>query len=82
MPLAEPHQRAGLLSVVFVVSYLAMGVPAIIGGFLVVHAGGVLLTAREYAAAVGVLAVLALIATLRTRVRQRPVASPRTCQAQ
>ncbi len=80
VPLAEPHQRAGLLSVVFVVSYLAMGVPAIVGGFLVVHAGGVLSTAREYAAAVGVLAALALVATLRSRVRSQ--AQPLTCPAQ
>jgi MFS family permease len=30
MPLAAPHQRAGMLSVVYVISYLAMGLPAVI----------------------------------------------------
>jgi len=61
LPLARPHQRAGVLSTLYVVSYLAMGVPAVIGGYLVVHGGGVLATAREYGLAVIVLALLALL---------------------
>jgi predicted MFS family arabinose efflux permease len=59
VPLAAPHERAGVLSLMYVVSYLAMGVPAVIAGFLVVDAGGVLTTAREYGVATMVLAVLA-----------------------
>jgi len=55
LPLAEAHQRAGVLSIVYVVSYLAMGLPAVIAGFLVVHAG-VLATAREYGVGVLLLA--------------------------
>ncbi|SOD71302.1 predicted MFS family arabinose efflux permease [Jatrophihabitans sp. GAS493] len=61
IPLAKPHERAGVLSLVYVVSYLAMGVPAVLAGVLVVHGGGVLDTAREYAAAVMLLAALALL---------------------
>ena len=64
MPLALPHQRSGVLSVIYVVSYLAMGLPAVIAGFLVVHGGGVLTTTHEYGAAVMLLAVLALLGLL------------------
>ena len=67
VPLAHPHERAGVLSLLYVVSYLAMGVPAVIAGFLVVHEGGLLDTAREYGAAVMVLAALALAGALRPR---------------
>ena len=61
LPLAAPHQRSGVLSVIYVVSYLALGVPSVIAGFLVVHGGGVLSTAREYGLAVMVLAAAALL---------------------
>jgi predicted MFS family arabinose efflux permease len=69
VPLAAPHERAGVLSVVYVVSYLAMGVPAVIAGFLAVHDGSVLATARQYGVAVVMLAALALIGSAR-RSRQ------------
>ncbi|WP_019634313.1 MFS transporter [Actinomadura atramentaria] len=68
-PLAEPHERAGVLSVVFVVSYLGMGVPAVVAGFLVVHGGGLAVTAREYGAAVVLLALAALVGLLLDRPR-------------
>jgi MFS family permease len=29
LPLAAPHQRAGVLSIIYVVSYLGLGVPAV-----------------------------------------------------
>jgi MFS family permease len=69
VPLAAPHERAGVLSIVYVVSYLAMGVPAVIAGFLVVHDGGVLATAREYGIAVMILAALALAGVVSSRRR-------------
>jgi MFS family permease len=75
IPLANPHERAGVLSVVYVVSYLAMGLPAVVAGFLVVHAGGVLTTAREYSVAVMALAALALLGlTLARPARQARLA--------
>jgi predicted MFS family arabinose efflux permease len=46
-----------VLSVLYAVSYLSMGVPAVIGGVLVSHAG-LLQTAGEYGAGVMVLAAL------------------------
>lgn len=65
MPLARPHESSGVLSLLFVVSYLGMGVPAVIAGFLVVHAGGLTVTAQEYGVAVILLAAFALIGLLR-----------------
>jgi predicted MFS family arabinose efflux permease len=70
LPLSEASERAGVLSTIFVVSYLAMGLPAVIGGFLVVHGGGVLTTAHEFGAAVIVLAVLALAGALIPTARR------------
>ena len=49
-----------MLSTVWIVSYLALGLPAIVAGFLVVHGGGFLSTTWQYGVAVIVLAVLAL----------------------
>jgi predicted MFS family arabinose efflux permease len=67
VPLAHPHERAGVLSVLYVISYLAMGVPAVAAGFLVVDAGGLLPTIREYGIAVMVLAALAVLGLVRRR---------------
>src|SRR3989442_1377878 len=61
VPLAAPQERAGVLSVIFVVSYLAMGLPAVIAGYFVARQGDLFMTAREFGAAVLVLAALALI---------------------
>jgi MFS family permease len=71
VPLAAAQDRAGVLSAVFLVSYLAMGLPAVIAGYLVVHSGGLLTTAREYGAAVMLLAALALLG-LAWRRRESP----------
>ena len=67
VPLAAPHQRAGLVSLLYVVSYLGLGVPAVVAGFGVVHGGGLIDTARYYGAAVIVLAALALFGLLKNR---------------
>ncbi len=64
LPKAEPDERSGVLSLLYVVSYLGMGVPAVIAGVLVVNAGGLLTTARAYGIAVIVLAALALAGLL------------------
>ncbi len=66
IPLAAPHQRAGVLSVVYVISYLAMGLPAVIAGFLLVHEGDLLATAVQYGVAVMALTALALGGAVRT----------------
>lgn len=78
MPHTEPHERAGVLSLLYVVSYLGLGVPAVIGGVLVVHGGGLLQTAREYGSAVIVLTAAALVGLLLSGRRAEPVAALRT----
>ena len=67
VPRVAAHQRSGMLSLLYTVSYLGFGLPAVIAGYLVVHGGGLITTARAYSLAVIVLAVLALAATLRSR---------------
>jgi len=81
VPLAEPQSRAGVLSVVYIVSYLAMGVPAVGAGFRVVHGGGLLGTAREYGVAVMLLAGMALLGLLRPARSSSPVTTPATALA-
>jgi hypothetical protein len=73
VPLAAPHERAGVLSVLYVIAYLSMGVPVVFAGLRVVHGGGLLTTAREYGFAVIVLAAAALAGTVASAVQRRHV---------
>ena len=66
LPLAALHERAGVLSAIYVVCYLAMGLPAVGAGFLVEHVG-LLTTAREYGVVVMGLAAIALVDVARPR---------------
>jgi predicted MFS family arabinose efflux permease len=66
-PLARPDQRAGVLSVLYVVSYLGLGVPAVVAGVAVVHGGGLVATSYEYGLGVIVLAVFAAVNLVRLR---------------
>ncbi|PWI19371.1 MFS transporter [Streptomyces sp. Act143] len=74
IPLVAPHERAGVLSLLYVVCYLGLGVPAVIGGVLVVHGGGLVQTAREYGVAVVALALVALTGLLLSGRRAERVA--------
>jgi len=67
VPVAAPHERAGVLSLLFTVSYLGLGVPAVAAGFLAVHGAGMIGAARDYGAALIVLAVFAFAALSRSR---------------
>lgn len=66
-PLAFPDQRAGVLSVLFTVSYLGLGIPAVAAGFAVVRGGGLVTTSYEYGVAVIALAAIATVNLLRLR---------------
>ncbi len=66
-PLADPEQRAGVLSVLFTISYLGLGVPAVAAGFAVAKGGGLVATSYEYGVAVIVLAALATVNLIRLR---------------
>ena len=82
VPLVGDQDRAGVLSALYIVVYLGLGVPAVIGGVLVTQVNGLLATAREYGLAVVVLAALALAGLLVHRppqasaARQQPAAPP------
>lgn len=52
---------------VFLISYLAMGLPAVMAGVRIVLGGGMAKTGLEYTAIVLVLAILALVGALRRR---------------
>jgi MFS family permease len=71
VPHAAPHERAGLLSVIFVVSYIALSVPAVAAGWLVSHGGNIPATAREYGVVVIALAMAALLGTIGRRAPSR-----------
>jgi hypothetical protein len=61
----------GVLSLLFVVSYLGLGVPAVAAGFLAVDGAGLVGGARDYGAALILLAVLALLALVRAERKER-----------
>jgi MFS family permease len=67
VPLAAAHQRAGVVSLLYVVSYFGLAVPVVLAGVGVVYGGGLINTARYYGAAVIVLAALALFGLLKNR---------------
>ncbi len=75
---AEPHQRAGVMSIVYVISYLSLGLPAILAGALVVDSS-LTQTAEEIGGGVIVLATLTaagLLWSLRREARSPNCAAP------
>ncbi|NHC47174.1 MFS transporter [Motilibacter aurantiacus] len=68
--LAAPHERAELFSAVFVVSYLAFSIPAVVAG-LAVPSAGLRATATAYGL---VVIVLALVAALPRPAQARELA--------
>jgi MFS family permease len=79
VPLAAAHERAGVLSLLYIVSYLGLGVPAVVAGFVIVHGAGLIDTAIYYGGAVILLASLALAGLLRVRTPAaagRPMTDP------
>jgi MFS family permease len=71
-PLAHPDQRAGVLSVLFIVSYLGLGIPAVLAGLAVVHGGGLVTTSYEYGLSVIVLGLVATINLIRVHSHHTP----------
>ena len=71
--LAGPAERAGVISVAYIICYLAMGLPAILAGFLVVNST-VTRTAQEFGITVIALAAFTAFGTIlsaRRVARQR-----------
>jgi len=67
--LAEPHERAGLLAAIYLVSYAGMGVPAVGAGFAVSRGVDLTTAAIVYSGGVLVLALAALGLLARARSR-------------
>lgn len=77
VPFAAPHERAGVLSIVFVVSYLSMGAPAVGAGALVARHGNILGIGEEFGVVVITLALAAVLAAgLRMTMSRAPIAGP------
>jgi MFS family permease len=66
VPLVAERERSGVLSTVYVICYLGMGLPTVAAGILVVHGGGLAAATRDYSLFVAAFAVVTLIALLRT----------------
>ena len=58
--LAAPHERAALISAIYVVSYLAFSIPAVVAGLLITHVG-LRSTALGYGAVVAAVAMATLL---------------------
>ena len=75
VPFAAVHERAGVLSIIFVISYISMGLPAVIAGWMIARDGDIAGTAQIFCAVLMALAFTALLAnvlrTLTKRQNQR-----------
>jgi MFS family permease len=71
--LAQPHERAALISAIYVVSYLAFSIPALAAGVLITDAG-----LRTTSLAYGIVVALVAAGTLlfETQAARRPGPSP------
>jgi MFS family permease len=66
VPLALPHERAGLMSAYYVLSYLAFCLPSLLAGNLT-HTFGLVTTTDGYGAVLIILSLSALFALMRQR---------------
>jgi MFS family permease len=71
VPRVAAHERAGVLSLLFVISYLGLGGPAVAAGFLATHGAGLIGAARYYGAGLILLALFALLALVRAERKTR-----------
>jgi MFS family permease len=69
IPSAAPHERAGTLSVIFIISYLAMGVPAVAAGYMLARHVNITAIAEYFCAVVMALAAAALVGGITSSYR-------------
>jgi MFS family permease len=67
VPLAEPHQRAGVLSVVWLITYLALALPSIGAGMALVQGTPLLLASQYFGFFIMALSIIALCASMMRR---------------
>jgi MFS family permease len=78
--LTEEHERAALLSAVFVVSYLAFSLPALAAGLLITHVG-LRSTSLEYGGFLGIVALATFAYESVTDSRREKVPLPSTASS-
>jgi MFS family permease len=71
VPFAAAHERAGVLSIIFVISYISMGLPAVIAGWMIAHDGNIVGTAQIFCAVLMALAFTALSASVLRPLTKR-----------
>jgi MFS family permease len=71
VPFAAPHERAGVLSIIFIISYIAMGVPAVAAGWLIARHGNILATAQIFGAMIMALAFTAFLGSVLRAATKR-----------
>jgi predicted MFS family arabinose efflux permease len=71
VPFAAPHERAGVLSIIFIISYIALGVPAVAAGWMIARHGNVVATAQLFSAVIVALAGTAVLAGVLRTATQR-----------
>ena len=71
VPFAAPHERAGVLSIVFTICYIALGVPAVVAGWLIARHGDIIATAQMFGTVVMALAGAALLGSIVRAVTRR-----------
>jgi predicted MFS family arabinose efflux permease len=78
IPFAAPHERAGTLSIIFIICYLAMGVPAVIAGSMLARHVTIIAVAEYFCAVIMALAGAAWLGAARRTYGVSPGATRRT----
>lgn len=73
LPVAQPHERAGLMAAFYILSYLSFSVPVLMAGFLT-NAFGLITASVYYGGALIVLAVAAWVGTRSMPIEGRHAA--------
>jgi MFS family permease len=71
IPHAAAHERAGTLSIIFIICYLAMGVPAVVAGSLLARHVSIIATAQYFCAVVMALAAAPILMRFAQLLRGR-----------
>jgi MFS family permease len=61
VPFTAPHERAGVISIIFIISYISLGAPAVLAGWMIARHGNVVGTAQIFCATLMALAFVALL---------------------
>jgi predicted MFS family arabinose efflux permease len=71
VPFAAAHERAGVLSIIFIISYISLGVPAVAAGWMIARHGNVLGTAQLFGVAIMALSCMALLGSVLRAAAER-----------